>query len=384
LKKKNKGGEKMDIGTKIWDMFWTAMLKKTIDAPFDFLRTVVLIVLLESVAFLSYPILVRSSLHMLVGTGLFLLLAVVLALACKVVFRGSTDSSDSEIEDLESKLSEMEKEKDATIKNLLKQNTEQSKAISQTNLKMDALMKRGVSIIEAEKELLVSLLKMKLNEVIPVNHLIENSEIKSWDNEWEKDHQIAKNSYRILGAVRVSKDVHLGIKLDDVMLCKNEEKKEISYSLPQIILTSECSKEEKEWALTTIMCPVFSIIDKSQQMVVDNARKIKDLFRKTEREPDKMGLEGCEWRLVKGSDKRPPEIENVFMKIEKEIMSLYHSSETLKDAKKYVEDTISKKIVERQIALAGYTPKKVDSFLPEDKIVSFLDFTKSSMAGLLN
>jgi len=340
-------------------IIWDYAIKKAIDFPFDFLRTILVIVILELLSLLLYPVMKLWALLILLPV------AILFAFACRIVFRGSTDQErDSKLKGennelrrkLESQKEEMN-EKDKVILEKKQELDSNKEILRQKDLHVEELKRRGIKVIDSERVFLLSLLKLQLSEVVHIDCLKENGNLIRFDRLWNDDKKIDSDVYRIITSVKINKTIYVGLELNAVRVLL--EGKYVKYVLPPVKITSDIKEDNEEWMPEVMLSPERSMWQKAGNLM-----------------GKPFGFYECEWKMLNPDVKKPATIVEDIQKIRTEMIREASSSLSLEKAEREVRMLVKEQIIEKQIKFKGYEPVEEDS-LPEGAAdMSLTDFVR--------
>ncbi|MFA6293235.1 MAG: hypothetical protein WC637_15725 [Victivallales bacterium] len=345
-------------------IIWDCAIKKVIDFPFDFSRTILVIVILELLSLLLYPAMKLWALLILLPV------AVLFAFACKIVFRGSVDTEPKEpkelqklrqeniylIEKLEAKADEINgKDKVISEKDRLLDSNKES--LRQKDLHVEELKRRGIKVIDSERVFLLSLLKLQLSEVVHIDCLKENGNLMRFDRLWDNEKKIDSDVYRIITSVKINKTIYVGFELNEVRVLLDG--KYVKYVLPPVKITSDIKEDNEEWMPEVMLSPERSIWQKAGNIM-----------------GKPFGFYECEWKMINPDVKKPATIVEDIQKIRTEMIRGASSSLSIGKAEREVKMLVKEQIIEKQIKFKGYEPVEEDSLPEGADYMSLTDFVK--------
>ncbi|MFZ2657934.1 MAG: hypothetical protein WAX69_23585 [Victivallales bacterium] len=366
-------------------IIWDYAIKKVIEFPFDFLRTFLIIAILETLSLVLYPIMNLWALILLFP------IAVLLALACNLTFRGSKpkdpdEKLKQEVSKLQDEVETKKKENEALSGKLEakdKEVSEQKEHLSQRTMQLEELKKRGMNVLESENVFLLSLLKLKLTEVVPIDKLSEDGDLKIFDRSWNSENKkIKDNAYRRITAIRITKTLFIGFNLEDVSVSASNGT--AKYLLPKKpMVTFDLEDQSEDYPIDLIMLKpdrtFYGKLKQSFGVIPGFDRSMRLVF--SDYDSESFGIYDCTWKIIDQNDKNQPNAMSVVKDervISKEAKEAYSNSPVIKNASEEVKRRIKMNIIEKQIRYKGYVPLEVDSFPEDCETTNLVQFMKTS------
>jgi hypothetical protein len=340
--------------------FWgIGRIKSVLNFPFEVATTFILGALVLAIGVLAAS---HLAIHPLLTVGILFALGVVGSLCCKISFRAGGEGErmtrlQAEIDDrrrredaLLLEATQVEHERREKEEALNRQIAEQRNLARQRALEVEELKKRGMNIIESANVFLVSLLRLKLSEVIPVDRLWDGSRFERFDSEWdETGKMITDKSYRRIAAIRITKNLFVGFDLAEVKVAVKD--KTAMYVLPQPKITFDLENQEEEWPIDMILRP--------ERTIGGKLKKIAGHIPFIGPDASLVDHNECTWKMVRPDDHKPAEIVKLDRDVLKDAKDAYIGSPAIKNATDEVRCRI-RDIVEKQIMFKGYFSQEVD------------------------
>ncbi len=323
--------------------------------PLEFVKSTALLSASGAVGFfVSFALSSNPIIQIIFGTASVLCFSSIMGICFRIIPRGESDDSASKLE------------QESTInKNLKTKLDSMEESLVEKQTQIEAMRRRGISIIEAEKEFIISTLKLRVNEVVPVTAIVEKGKVKNLDIKSRKKRKISDETYFIVAARRIVKDVHLGIDINKIRFMVSENKKTIYYQIPEIRLSEDIGSGSCDWEQFMVLEPSRGLFESARKAVGSYIPYDPfGLFYSDDSMPvSKFILTVCNGEM-------PSDVIEAKEELEKRTDNLGMNFESLKNASGNIIRDIRTR-VEKIIRHLGYAASESAKSLPAGKSIGF-------------